>query len=103
MGRWKFYRAKLEAYEVNGSYEFTGSDFKGEIAGPWVDRLSAEPGPGWQRIEQPPQATPNLAMIILYRGGMKVALRERLGPRRIEGGSKPADAAIGARSVGRAH
>jgi hypothetical protein len=73
-GRWKFYRARLEAYEVNGSYEFTSGDFKGGIATPSIDRLSAEPGPGWERLERPPSEHGALLVFILYCGDAKEAL-----------------------------
>lgn len=52
-GKWKFYRAKIEAYEVNGSYEFTKGNFKGQIAIPAIDRFSEEPGPGWDLLDRP--------------------------------------------------
>ena len=82
-GQWKFYCAKLRAYEVNGSPEFTTGDFKGQIATPSVDRFSSEPGPGWERLKDPPEATANLATIILYSGNAKEALPQALSPRRL--------------------
>ncbi len=77
-GHWKYYRAKLEAYEVNGSYEFTRGDFKGELATPSVDRLSSEPGPGWERLNEPPTLAPNVMMIVLHHGQAKDALLQEM-------------------------
>jgi hypothetical protein len=88
MGRWKFYRAKLEAYQVNGSYEFTHADFKGEIATPYVDRLGVEPGPGWERIDAPPAAKSNLIMLFLYHGNAKEALVEMVGTKSLASNGK---------------
>jgi hypothetical protein len=79
MGRWKFYRAKLEAHELNGSYEFTGRDFKGEIAFPWIDRLSSEPGPGWERLDDAPVLHGNYVLAILSGGNTKEALIRSMG------------------------
>lgn len=86
-GRWKFYRARLEAYEVNGSYEFTHGDFKGQFATPPIDTWSTEPGPGWERLDVPPAISRNAAMIILHHGNTKEALLQEVGPR----GLKAAD------------
>lgn len=69
-GCWKFYRAKLEAFEVNGSYEFTSKDFKGQIITPSVDRLGPEPGPGWELVEGTPRARPSIIMM-LFNGNTK--------------------------------
>jgi hypothetical protein len=79
-GRWKFYRARLEAYAVRGSYEFTRGDFKGEVSTPWIDRLGADPGPGWEQIERPPDTPHNAAFFILYKGNAEQALMAAQGP-----------------------
>jgi hypothetical protein len=80
-GRWAFYAARLDAYRVSGSYEFTRPDFKGEVAIPPIDRLSAEPGPGWARVDSPPSSIRNTILVILHGADAEQALVEFLGPR----------------------
>lgn len=50
--QWAVYRARTEAWLVNGSYNFTGDDFKGSIATPSIDTQSSDPGPGWELISE---------------------------------------------------
>jgi hypothetical protein len=87
-GTWRFYRAKVEAYDVNGSYEFTKGDFKGRLATPPIDRLSTEPGPGWELLDGPPVLVGNVVMIVLFRGNAKEVLSETLGPRSLQAANK---------------
>jgi hypothetical protein len=49
---WAIYRARTEAWLVNGSYSFTESEFKGGFSSPCIDTWSLEPGPGWERIDE---------------------------------------------------
>ena len=49
--QWLIYRARTEAWLVNGSYNFTGGDFKGSVATPSIDTQGSHPGPGWDLIE----------------------------------------------------
>jgi len=81
LGRWKYYRAKLNAYLVDGSYEFTQGDFKGQIMTPPIDRMGSEPGPGWERLHEPPDPKDNVILAVLYRGGVKEALLQNMSPR----------------------
>jgi Restriction endonuclease len=87
LGQWKFYRGRLEAHRVRGSYEFTHGDLRGEVATPWIDRLGAEPGPGWERVEQPSSSLQNTALIILYKGNAEEALMASLGPQALASGA----------------
>ncbi|MDE1150302.1 MAG: restriction endonuclease [Azospirillaceae bacterium] len=48
--QWVVYRARAEAWLVNGSYNFTGGDFKGSFSTPSIDTWSSDPGPGWEPI-----------------------------------------------------
>ena len=48
--QWAIFRARTEAWLVNGSYNLTGEDFKGSIATPSIDTWSSDPGPGWEPI-----------------------------------------------------
>lgn len=50
--QWAIFRARTEAWLVNGSYNFTGEDFKGSIATPSIDTWSSDPGPGWEPIPE---------------------------------------------------
>lgn len=50
--QWAIFRARTEAWLVNGSYNFTGEDFKGSIATPSIDTQSSDPGPGWEPIAE---------------------------------------------------
>lgn len=82
-GRWKFYRARLEAFVVNGSYEFTSKDFKGQIATPAIDRFDSEPGPGWEFVEGTPKDRPGI-VIILFKGNAREVLVETMAHKRLE-------------------
>jgi len=85
-GRWKFYRAKLDAYEVNGSYEFTHGDFKGQFATPPIDTWRNEPGPGWELLDGTLTVSGNVAVLVPHSGNAKQALLNAMGPRALEGG-----------------
>lgn len=50
--QWAIFRARTEAWLVNGSYNFTGEDFKGSITTPLIDTWSSDPGPGWEPIAE---------------------------------------------------
>lgn len=47
---WVIYRARMEAWLVNGSYSITDRDFKGNFSTPVIDTWSEHPGPGWEPI-----------------------------------------------------
>jgi hypothetical protein len=85
-GKWVIFRAREGAYLVNGSYEFTRGDFKGEIATPGVDMRSPDPGPGWERLDKPPDRPDSLIVFIRYGGDAEEALREAYGPRPLGAG-----------------
>lgn len=88
-GKWDFYRARLEAYLLNGSYSFTAEKFVGEIAMPAVDRLSPEPGPGWEAIEAPPAMKPGSVWTVFYESHVKESLLESLSEKTITHNEKP--------------
>ncbi|MCF8504179.1 MAG: restriction endonuclease [Caulobacter sp.] len=48
---WSVYRARREAWLVNGSYSFTEGVFAGAMSTPWMDQQEAHPGPSWEAIE----------------------------------------------------
>jgi hypothetical protein len=80
LGHWKIYRGNFDAFEVNGSYEFTWDDFKGEIVTRVVDLHGPEPGSGWEQLNQPPPTGNKMIMTILHGGDAKSALLENVGP-----------------------
>lgn len=82
-GSWRYYRARSDAYHIDGSYEFTRGDFKGSLATPAIDRFSSEPGPGWERIEAPPTISGFVALLVLSGGNVREALSEHLGPKKL--------------------
>lgn len=47
---WSVYRAKPEAWLLNGSYSFSTSAFAGDFSTPFIDQGSTHPGPGWDLI-----------------------------------------------------
>jgi hypothetical protein len=77
--RWKFYRSRLEFVLLAGSYSYSSGDFLGSIHGPWIDRLSMHPGPGWEQIEEPPAELTNASLVILYNADTRSALLQNLG------------------------
>jgi hypothetical protein len=83
-GSWRFYRANVEAYDVNGSYEFTKGDFKGSVATPAIDRFASNPGPGWDSVDKPSTMVGTVALFILFGGAAKDTLAEKLGPQLLQ-------------------
>jgi len=82
-GTWSFYRAKLEAYLLKGSYSFTSGEYAGEMATPAVDRLSTHPGPGWELMDEPPDDLSRSLVLVFCQGGVKKALIEHLAQKHI--------------------
>lgn len=77
--KWKFYRSRLEFVLLAGSYSYSSGDFLGSIHGPWIDRFSTHPGPGWEQIEEPPPEPTNAALIILYNADTRSTLLQNVG------------------------
>ena len=88
-GTWRFFRAKLEAYLLKGSYSFSTGQYIGEIATPSIDRLSADPGPGWELLDSEPEDLSRSLVMLLYHGAMKEVLLEGLAAKKIAA-EKPA-------------
>ena len=84
-GKWKFYRSRLEFVLLNGSYSYSSGDFVGSIHGPWIDRLSTHPGPGWEQIDQSPQELTNASLIVLYAADTRSALLQALAQQSLSG------------------
>lgn len=79
LGRWKFYRSRLEFVLLEGSYSYSSGDFLGSISSPWVNRFSTHPGPGWEQIEEAPKEITNASLMILYNADNRSALLQQLG------------------------
>lgn len=83
-GLWNIYEGRLEAYLLNGSYNFTSGEFIGTQSTPVIDLHSVHPGPGWILLEKPPssQSVPGFikGVFIMSGGNAKEALKNNLGP-----------------------
>jgi len=66
---WSVYRAKPEAWFLNGAYSFTQQVFAGEMSTPFVDQGSTHPGPGWNLIEADEIDTTRARVLIYSHGG----------------------------------
>ena len=79
------YEGQLEAYLLNGSYNFTSNEFFGSQSGPVIDIHSTHPGPGWRLLDDVPSLKIVKGFIksvcILTGGNAKEALLTNLGPK----------------------
>lgn len=84
-GGWNYYRGKLEAHLIDGSYSFTSKEFIGTKAIPNIEMWGHPPGEGWEPLEFKPDVSKGHSIIaILYKGGVKEALIEHFKGMRIE-------------------
>lgn len=65
---WTIYRARREAWLLNGSYSFTDQAFAGEMSTPWIDQQSLHPGPGWELIG-PEDVDATATRVVAYSHG----------------------------------
>jgi hypothetical protein len=73
---WSVYRARAEAWLLNGSYAVTEGAFAGAFSTPWIDRENADPGPGWERIEAAEVDERSVRLVVFcYRGDTAGELR----------------------------
>ena len=69
----------------SGTYSFTEGDFLGTQSSPWIDRLSSEPGPGWERVENPAKRLqPYMGLVVLYGGNFRKQVVEAYGGRTVK-------------------
>jgi len=84
-GLWNIYEARLEAYLIEGSYNFLSGEFIGTQFSPVIDTYSSHPGPGWTLINKAPTAELTKggikAVCIMSGGNVKESLIEKLGPK----------------------
>jgi hypothetical protein len=80
IGSWNLYKAKIEAYRLNGSYSFTSGNFKGSLSTPYVDTHGPHPGPGWELVNpEVPITRKNMISFILHGSDLEAQLREIFG------------------------
>lgn len=80
---WDIYEARLEAYNVNGTYSFTEKEFFGSIGTPAIDTWASEPGPGWTKCtKRPGSKTSHMSFTRLF-GDIRPAIREIIGPKEL--------------------
>jgi hypothetical protein len=83
-GKWKIYRAKVEAHLLNGSYSFTEDSFVGSQTSPTIDTQGPNPGPGWELItDRPKTLPPNVGVIILQGGNLREGIQEHFAGKRL--------------------
>ncbi|MEW6659509.1 MAG: restriction endonuclease [Thermodesulfobacteriota bacterium] len=84
-GTWNIYEARLDAYLLEGSYNFSSGEFIGTQISPAVDTYSSHPGPGWTLLEETPTSEVVTGLIkgvfIMSGGNAKESLIEKLGPK----------------------
>jgi len=81
LGKWKKYRARLEASLVDGSYCFANGSFIGSQRSPWIDVKGEHPGNNWIEVTDTDFAPCSPTMLsILHHPDVKATLREKLGP-----------------------
>jgi len=83
-GKWKIYKAKVEAHLLNGSYSFTDNTFAGSQTSPSIDMQGSNPGPGWElTAERPTQLHPGVGVVILRGGNIRTSLQEYFAFRKL--------------------
>lgn len=66
--KYRYYKGKLEAHLVSGSYCFSNGDFKGKQSSPVIDMKSVHPGEGWEEITLE-RELPSWKAIAILSGG----------------------------------
>lgn len=68
------YRSKLEFTLISGSYNLTAGAFLGSQSTPWVDTQSADPGPGWEEVEDVPVSQPKPSVVMFMKANSSESL-----------------------------
>jgi hypothetical protein len=76
IGKWRCFKARLEAHLLSGSYSFTDEKFIGKQSFPIIDAKSSHPGEGWEEIQNPP--TPQIGLALVCFTNSAEQLREQL-------------------------
>jgi len=83
-GKWKIYRAKVEAHLLNGSYSFTENSFAGSQTSPSIDMQGRDPGPGWElTTDRPTHLRPGVGMVILKGGNLREGIQEHFAGKKL--------------------
>ena len=83
-GKWKVYRAKVEAHLLNGSYSFTENSFAGSQTSPSIDMQGSNPGPGWElTADRPAHLRLGIGMVILRGGNIREGLQEHFAGKKL--------------------
>lgn len=64
---WKTFRAKIEAFLINGSYSITDSNFVGNQIGPAINIIDSHPGPDWEEVDvKQMDQSPNVLSMLIH-------------------------------------
>ena len=86
--RWQFWRSRLEANLIDGSYNVTNGEFIGALRGPAIDLRGASPGPGWESISELPLDGSNMVLCVLNGPReLEDVILQAIGEKRIEEGT----------------
>jgi hypothetical protein len=78
-GKWRFYKATLEAHLLDGSYSFTEGGFVGSQTSPWIDLKGPAPGPDWELVVDPPAKLQSpFGLVVLSGGNVRSSLEKNL-------------------------
>lgn len=77
-GDWRVFRARVEAWLVNGSYSFTDKNFHGNVSTPSIDMWSSDPGPGWEAIAVDDIGAGNTVKMFMMAGDVSSMLETPL-------------------------
>lgn len=75
---WRIFRARVEAWLVNGSYSFTDNNFHGNLSTPSIDMWSSHPGPGWEPIAIDDIGAGNTVKMFMTAGDVSTMLETPL-------------------------
>lgn len=81
--KWDFYEARLNAYNVNGTYSFTENKFVGDIRSPAIATWSSEPGEGWTKCAARPIIKTGHISFSLFFGDIRNAIRKAMGNKQV--------------------
>lgn len=78
-GSWKHYRSQAKATLLNGSYCLTNASYSGWFISPGIHNYNANPGAGWEQIEEN-TPLPTNAMIIPMEREIRQLVIDCFGP-----------------------
>lgn len=66
VGMWRFYRSTLDGVSVSGAYSLTDEGARYSQSSPVIDMQGPEPGPGWERIDEPPTTHEPRGIVVMH-------------------------------------